>query len=280
MPVSRFWSSVWTVVLVLFALSLLSFILSEVSTLFGLLPVPLLATVAVIVGTTAGALTYIDWRWGWQPENIGLTRRPEAALWTLVGVGVGAGAGLLSILLTQVFEGRGFTLGLVAGLNLPWLSLLVLAGTAFMVELVFRGVVVSRFQSDLSHKEMLLAATLFPFGWHLIQQLLRGWGLFGPQITAGWAGAMSVALALLFIRFDSVWLSAGLRFGMLAVLQVLAVNQRQIETGGLIVWGGAAAVLLALEWFKHQGLPRRVQPNRGPRVMRTGRTIRGPWGPH
>jgi membrane protease YdiL (CAAX protease family) len=141
--------------------------------------------------------------------------------------------------------------------------------TAFATEMIFRGAAISRYQADLTRREVLLAATLTPFGWLMVQRLLS---VNGPPsgMNSPTEMAMSVFLALLFLRTDSVWLSAGLRAGALVLAVVLPAAAA--GPGGPVLWGSAAAILLALEWFRQERMPRRVQSNR--------RTIRGPWGPH
>jgi membrane protease YdiL (CAAX protease family) len=283
MQLNRFWSSVWSVASFLFGVGLLQYILNMVATLFGLLPqgpAMLIRMLVAVVVPIVGALTYVNWRWNWKPEHIGLPRTGTAVWHTLLGLLLGAAAAVLSAVVAGLLSGRGLTLSLPT-LPTSTMALFLLIFSipmAFTIELIFRGAVISRYQADLGGWEVLLAAALTPFGWLIIQ---RFFGFNGPPVGLETPGsmAMSVFLALLFVRTDSVWLSAGLRAGMTA-LAALLVSQSG-GNGELVVWGVAAAVLLILEWLRQERMPKRVQPNRGyQRGHNRGRTVRGPWGPH
>jgi len=135
-----------------------------------------------------------------------------------------------------------------------------------------------------------VAAVLTPMAWLILQRLLgypypwTGLGSaagFSAAYSTGsglWPYAMSAVLTLLFLRTDSVWFTAGIRFGAAAALLVVQQGGGA-DTGVLVVWGTAAVVLAALAWFDQQQGPRRGAPGRGARVIRS-RTVRGPWGPH
>jgi membrane protease YdiL (CAAX protease family) len=282
MPVNRFWASIGSAASFLFAIGLLHYILLSIVTLFGLLPASIgmqIELIAAVLVPVVGSLVFVKWRWNWSPEHVGLSRNQVSAVWLFLGAVVGLVAGFLAVLLTRWMGGQGLFLG-IGSIGVSWVSLLFLLLSGFVVELVYRGVLVSRFQADLNHRELLLAAILAPFAWTLIQQFFR-FDQPPTQIVNAWSAAMSVALALIFIRYDSVWLTAGLRFGMFGAISLLGTTRDRVESGGLLVWGTIAAVLLVLEWRKLQGTPQRVQPSRGPRGLRTsGRTVRGPWGPH
>ncbi len=280
MYMNRFWSSVWGVALFLMAVGLLQYVVYRIAVLFGLLAAvaPLMWKVVAAVVPLVGALTYIDWRWAWKPEHVGLVRTRSAALWLVPGLFFGALAALLAYALSAFLSGSLLTVPGISSLSVG--ALLGVAGTmviAFNTELIFRGVVISRYQADLSHRELLLAATLTPFGWMLVQALF-GFGAPPTGIDSLYMAAMSVFLSLLFLRTDSVWLSAGLHAGMVGTAGLL--NLRITEAGGLAVWGTAAAILLALDWIRYQGMPRPLQRGRTGRRTVRGRTIRGPWGPH
>lgn len=278
MQVNRFWSSVGSVAAYLFAIGLLQYLAVLVVTLFGLLPAtvsgPGVQLVSLVL-PVAATITYVNWRWNWKPEQIGLVRAPAAAMWVLMGLILGAVAAGLVHLVSALSSGGSLSLLPRLTFN-PW-GLLMALLSAFVIELIFRGAVISRYQADLPYRELLVAALLTPFAWMIITQLFR---FYSPAtgIAALWMAAMSITLTLLFLRTESVWLSAGLHGGMigLSTAMGLAVTER----GGLIVWGGAALVLAALDWRKLQGLPRRVDPRRSGRGPTRGRTIRGPWGPH
>lgn len=275
MPVNRFWSSIWSVAGYLFGIGLLQYILVQVATLFGLMPAIAAEPVALVVGLAApvvGTMYYIDWRWSWKGEHIGLSRDPATAAgkW-LLGLAGGVAVALLAHVVSGLLTTGAFTVStpaFAAGVN-P----LVLAGVLlpyFVVELVFRGAAISRLQADLSPREVLIAAPLIPLLWFLINALFRSGTLpMGIESNADLAATLFVAL--LFLRTDSVWLSAGLRMGFVAAIALLSL--RVTDQGGLVVWGVGALVLLALELSKLQRMPKRV--------TQRGRTTRGPWsGPH
>lgn len=283
MPVNRFWRSVGSVAAFLFAIGLLQIILFRVLTLFGIVSVgfgiglTLVRTVVSLV-PVVGTFLYLDWRWGWGPEHIGLPRQQSAALMGLLGLLIGMAAAVLAHLASALFAGRWVTL---AGfLPRPFSildvgDLVLLFVEAFAVELVFRGVVISRYQADLDDQEAVLAGTLTPFAWVILSTALLG-GFPTAGIYNIWQAAMSVALSLLFFRFNSVWLTSGLRVGMLLIPEVLQMEITRM--GGLLVWGTAAAVLIAMEWNRLKHLPRPMGPRRNP--FRQERSWRGPWGPH
>lgn len=275
MPVSRFWSSIWSVVAYLFGVGLLQFILVSVGTLFGLMPEPVSHYIALAVAVLApvvGTMYYIDWRWSWKGEHIGLSRSPgtAAAKW---GMGFAGGA-VIALVAHVVSE------SILAG-TLAWtvpnfrtvlvpMTLVETLLLLFVTELVFRGAAISRLQADLSQRDVLIAAPLIPLLWYLINVIFRS-GMLPTGIESASDMAATVFVALLFLRTDSVWLSAGLRMGFVAAVVLLPLPVTNL--GGLLVWGAGALALLAMEWSKLQRMPRRVQQR--------GRTTRGPWGgPH
>jgi hypothetical protein len=285
MQLNRFWSSVWSVASFLLAVGLLQYIIGGLLGLLGVVLPPaallLLQILVVAVVPVVGALTYMDWRWNWKPEHIGMPRSAAAVWQTLLGLVIGAAAGLFGVVVSGLLSGRGLVvpvLALPAFTGLSVIDLVRIVFTAFATEMIFRGAVISRYQADLSPREVLLAATLTPFGWLIIQGVFRYSGLPTGMGTVTEI-AMTVCLALLFLRTDSVWLSAGLRAGALVLIALMP--DVPTGAGGPVVWGVAAAILLALAWSRQERMPRRVQPNRGSqRPSRGGRTIRGPWGPH
>jgi len=283
MPVNRFWRSVGSVAAFLFAVGLLQIILLRLLTLFGFVPggigVGLTFRMTVVhLVPVIGTFLYLDWRWGWGPEHIGLPRHKSAFLPGLLGLLIGMAAAVVAHLVGAFFAGgqvnpadflpRPFAVSSVG-------SLVLLLAEAFAVELVFRGVVISRYQADLDDQEAVLAGTLTPFAWAIIAGALLG-GFPSVGISSLWEAAMSVALSLLYLRFNSVWLTFGLRFGMMLLPEVLRMGIT--ERGGFLVWGIAAAVLVAMEWNRLKHLPRPMGPRRNP--FRPERTWRGPWGPH
>lgn len=274
MPMSRFWSSFWTVAGFLFLIGLFQMIADIILTGFGLLPkdwqVPMLLVSQAVVPIFA-TLTYVDWRWGWKADNAGLRRTGAAAFWLLPGLLVGLLAGGLVLLISG-----GLTDGLKLSLSQGGLFTAVFfAIGAFSTELIFRGVVVSRLQSDLSGWELLIAAVGMPIAWTFAQMVL-GLGI-GAGIYGLGGAVFSAFLTLLFLRTDSVWLSAGIRAGLLLLL--LLLNRGLSDAALLLVFAVPTAILLWLEIDKQRTI-RRPGPRKGPQRVVFGKTVRGPWGPH
>jgi membrane protease YdiL (CAAX protease family) len=279
--VNRFWSSVGGVALYLLGIGLLQYLLVIVGTLFGLLPGGLVRTTIIeliaIGAPVIGTLTYINWKWAWKAEHIGAVRSSAGAVWLVIGLMIGMVAAVVAYLLSALFSGGAIPFAVPPFAAFGFIAFFRTLALAFGIELVFRGAVISRYQADLPYKELLIAALLTPFAWALIAGFFI---LPGPLTGIGnlWLVALSLFLTLLFLRTDSVWLSAGLRAGMVGMVAALPLQIS--DTGGLAVWGTAAAILLFQEWRKLQGQPQRVAPRRGPQPPGRGRTIRGPWGPH
>ncbi|HYF93552.1 MAG TPA: hypothetical protein VD969_15165 [Symbiobacteriaceae bacterium] len=274
MPVNRFWSSVGSVLGYLAGVGLLQYLLMRIGTLFGLLPdaveYPIALAISIIV-PVVGTLYYIDWRWSWKGEHIGLSRNAAAAggKW-LLGFAAGAAGALVAHAVsgviaagTLVFSMPGVSL--VANPIVLALELISL----FVAELVFRGASISRLQADLTPREVLIAAPLVPLGWYLITSIFR-FGFLPMGINFQYDFAATLFVTLLFLRTDSVWLSAGLRMGFYAAVSLLTLSVSGL--GGGLVWGLGALILLYAEWSKQQHMPRRTRQR--------GRTTRGPWGPH
>jgi len=282
---NRFWSSFWTVAGCLFLLTLVQGLADRVVTLFRLvhyvLPAAeggLLALSRAVVPIWA-ALTFIDWRWGWKPDNAGLRNTPAAGFWLLPGLAGGLAVAAVSFLLS------GF-----GRLPQPDLSVetaiwsAVGAVGAFATELVFRGVVISRFEQDLSGRDLLIQALVTPLAWAVAGALLLP--MLGidpypsPEIWGLGTAALSVLLSLLFLQTQSVWLVGGVRVGLGLGASLLGLTYG--DTALLLVAGVPAAVLL---WMELDRMRRIHRPGpRGPRGGRKrvvyGKTVRGPWGPH
>jgi hypothetical protein len=261
------------------AVGLLQFILLSVATLFGLVPDAAQDPITLVVGLAApivGTMYYIDWRWSWKGEHIGLSRNPGAsALTWLLGLAGGAVAAFLAHIVSELLKTGTFTFvapAFDASVNPMLLAEALLP--LFVVELVYRGAAISRLQADLSPREVLIGAPLLPVLGFLISALFER-GELPLGIATRSDLAATVFLALLFLRTDSVWLSAGLRMGFMAAISLLSLPVT--DQGGLVVWGVGALVLLAMELAKLQRMPKKVTQ----RGRTTGRTTRGPWGgPH
>lgn len=281
MPVNRFWSSVWSVVAYLFGIAILQYIVMQLVTLFTLIPLNTVTNALVYVVTPiAGTLVYVNWRWGWHPENLGLNWRPASFATAFLGIGIGAVAAYLMQLVSSLLKGQ-LVLG-VGMASLEPLNLILALLAAFTVELTFRGAVISRYLTDpLTRMEVLLASVLTPFAWNLIGGLL-GFARFldaGLSPDQRWLGVLSVFLALLFLRTESLWLSIGIRAGLVLTLGVLDLQVS--DQGAVVLWLVAIVVLLILEWMQWQQEPHRVQgPRATYRKTFRGRVVKGPWGPH
>lgn len=282
MPNSRLWSAFWTVAGCLFLLSALQFLVNQVFTLFGLVEsaaptagVWLLRLSHAIVPIWA-ALAFVDWRWGWKADNAGLRNTPAARFWALPGLAGGiAAAGLCYLLMGT---------GRLPQLNLQPIPLLTLAMGlvgAFATELIFRGVVISRFEQDLNGREMLLLALGMPLIWALASPLLQQYfglpGSLSPAIGGLGSAALSLLLSLIFLQTHSVWLVAGIRIGLLLGGGLLGLASS--ETTLLLVAGVPAAVLLFIELSGMRRI-RRPGPRGGAKRVIYGKTVKGPWGPH
>jgi hypothetical protein len=233
-----------------------------------------MAVVAAVI-PVVGTLFYADWRWGWKPDYLGLSSKPASLGWFAAGLAGGGLAAVAARVVSAFMAGVPLTplVSPVPALSgADWLAILVILLPVFASELVFRAAVISRYQSDLTAREVLIAGTLTPFGWLIIAQFFR----FSapPNLLSAWDIPLLVFLALLYIRTDSVWLTTGIRVGMIAGMTLLAPGATQ---GALVVAGVAAVIMLLLEWFRKGRMPRRVEPRRTSR----GRVYQGPWnGPH
>lgn len=289
MPMSRFWRAFWTVAGFLFLIGWLQQIMDTVLTLFGLVDwvaAPVAGWIRLVAWGVVpiwGAITFFDWRWGWKPDNAGFRTTPAAAFWLVPGLLAGVAAVVIASLLTG---------GLNASLPMPFLSPLTLlkallvAVAVFASEVVYRGGVISRFQQDLSGWQMLAVSLAMPLVWSFVQSVI-GFVYFLPTAGVfGWGtAALSIFLSLLFLRTDSVWLSAGIRIpvALFGVEFALLTGSRPLmtEEALLVVFGIPAAVLLLLELAKFRNIRRPGGgPKRGSQRVTFGKTVRGPWGPH
>lgn len=302
---SRFWSAFWRVAGFLFLIGWLQRLAEIVLTLFTALDlfapqvsrwIHLLSWAVVPI---MSSLTFVDWRWGWKPDNAGLRTTFPAVFWLFPGLLAGALAAGLAHLVNGALGGGGLSLTppslSVSTLVVAVVGLVVIFGS----ELIYRGIVISRLQSDLSGRDLLLLAVGMPLVWVVAQQVIGRIILINPipptGITGLGAAALSVFLSLLFLRTDSVWLGAGVRAGawltsLLAgfrIGDVLGLDPRYLgtrvlgdQTGLLLVFGIPAAILLFLEISKLGQIRRPGGPRGGSKRGVYGKTVRGPWGPH
>ncbi|HEY3364561.1 MAG TPA: hypothetical protein VGK74_05870 [Symbiobacteriaceae bacterium] len=282
MPQNRLLASLGTVAAYLLGIGLLQYIISSIASLFGLLPAalaPWVGAMVMAVVPIVGTIVYLDWRWAWRLEHIGMEWNGQAAVRLVLGAVLGLLAALAAHSVTWLMSGPAWPL-LPQSWNLrPFTGseLITVLGGAFATEMVFRGAVVSRYEADLHDWEIVGAAVLTPFLWDMVQRFMR-LGMLDTAVGSLWLGAMSVSLTLLFLRFESAWLTAGLRFGMATGMMLLPLVVS--DNSALIIWGAVAVVLAVLEWFRRQGMPRKLPPRRGPQRVVRGKTVRGPWGPH
>jgi membrane protease YdiL (CAAX protease family) len=291
MPMNRFWSSFWTVAGFLLLLGWLQRLVDTVVTLFGILDkISTQASSLVLFLSWAvvpawGALKFVDWRWGWKPDNAGLRTTPAAAFWLIPGLLAGG----LAVALVYLIGGGSISpsLGRFPSVADAVVILALVAAGAFASEVVYRGVLISRFQQDLSGMQMLLLAIGMPFVWTFAQHAIGRVLFINPVPSTGILGlgtaVMSVFLSLLFLRTDSVWLTAGMRIpvALMGTGIMGEIRPPMVDQGLLIVFGIPAVILLLMELDK-MGTFRRPGggPRRGPQRVVHGKTVRGPWGPH
>lgn len=286
LTVNRFWGAIWRVVMLVIAIRLLEYVLGLALMLFGILPLLVSKDVTewilllVAIGVpTVGTLTYVDWQWGWKPENMGLARRPAAIGWALAGLALGAVAvGAIHAVAAYLPGGPGGIVepALKATIGLP--ALLNAIAVAVGLEVVYRGAALSRYQTDLDERQVLWAGLLTALAAMIFDTLFRV-GVTSGGGSMGTA-AMAVALTMIFLRTDSVWFTAGLHVAAAGLPHILSVNTD--DGARTLVWGVVAAILLALELLRQNRAPRRVRSGgrSGPQRVNRGRTVRGPWGPH
>jgi hypothetical protein len=279
---NRFWSSVWSVLVYLVSIAMLQWVFNVLATGFGLLPrlvtnftLPLVTIAIPIIGT----VLYTDWRWGWRSDYFGLKPKPASLGMGALGLVAGIGGAYLVKAVSLLLAGQSLS-GVVGAVTIPGPTLILTLLTFFASEVVFRGAVISRYQSDLAGTELLLAAALTPLGWILAEQLIAALvlpvqGL--PNLRATWDAPLVIFLAVLYLKADSLWLSAGIRIGVMAGL--LWLVQGWDSQAAFLVFGLAALVMLLFWWFNQKRMPRRVQPRSTGRGR--GRVYQGPWnGPH
>lgn len=282
MQLNRFWSAVWSAVLFMISVGMVNAMFHRLTGLVALASTGAAAVLGVAVLTVVpvvAAFLWMDWRWNWKPEHIGLPRQAVGGLWVLAGLAIGVAAAYLMYAVSALLTGGS----LVPVVSAPTLEKVVDAIVALLpivgIEVIFRGAAISRLQADLAPREALLAGPLLPFLWLLVTAFI-GRILFLGALETGinpaqpWTFFFVIFLGLLYLRSNSVWLSIGLHMGLMGALTLL--NLPVSASGGLLVWVVAALALLAMEWFKLQRMPKRVQP----RNTYRGGPIRGPWGPH
>jgi membrane protease YdiL (CAAX protease family) len=276
---NRYWGSISRVGAYLFGIGLLELILFNILAIAGLViptaTIWLMALVSIIVPVIA-TRAYLDWKWHWKPEHIGFGWRPTSLLWLGVGLMAGVVVVGLSVLAEALLVTHAIALPSLSLNGTPVITVIFSVLSVFAIEMVWRGVVLARFQADFDPQEALIAACVAPFAWAMISSLL-GYGFpdTGINLAAPYTMPMSIALTLLVLRTDSVWLAIGLRAAMMGLLPLINPS----PTATLIVWAIVAGILLLLAWRNQQQNPKKMQPRRGEWGKR-GHTIRGPLGPH
>ncbi|HYG58834.1 MAG TPA: CPBP family glutamic-type intramembrane protease [Symbiobacteriaceae bacterium] len=282
MQLNRFWSAVWAVTVFLVSVGLLNVLIASLAglvTLFAPAVGQYLIGAVEVVVPVIGAILYMDWRWGWKPGHIGMAPEASVAAWLVGGLAAGVAGAYLMQIASHMLSGPALVVtapALNPDMRVPVLALLSL----FSVELAFRGAAISKLKASLSPREVMLAAPLVPFGWIMVSAVV-GRFLFIGNLSTGiapslpWTALLSIFLSLLYMRIQSVWLSAGIHMGVLGAF--LFLDLQVSANGGMVVWGAAALVLLALEWFRQERMPKRIPPKK---TYQGGRTVRGPWGPH
>lgn len=257
MQMSPYWRAVWEVALFLLAISLLSMLSAMI---FGLLAFgPLLAIFALLQSLVplVGALVYLDWRWGWRADTIGLLGGRHLR-WLPAGLGLG----VLALLLTHALSalvGAPLLPSVAPTLASGLAALPVLLG-ALTVELLFRGGATARLQADLPPKEAMLTALALP----LVASALSGFLFSIPTgIGAPWTLFFTAAQTLLYLRMGELWLNIGLSVAVVVLPGALGLSLS--GDMALLLWLVVAVVLGLLGWKRIDRMPRRVGPRRGPR---------------
>lgn len=258
---SPYWRAVWEVALLLLGVSLLSMI---VGTLLGFLAFgPLLPVVAVLQSfvPVVGALVYLNWRWGWQVDTIGLTGGRHVR-WLPAGLGLGVVALLLTHGLGILFGGPLLPTIVLNGQ--AWLAVLPTFLSVLSAEVIFRGAATARLQAELAPKEALWTALALP----LVAYWLSGSLINLPTGINGaepWTLFLTATLTLLYVRTGALWLNLGL--SLVVNLLPKALGWSVQPQAALLLWVVVAVVLGIMAWNRVGRMPRRVGPQR-PRMGR------------
>lgn len=256
MQMSPYWRAVWEVALFLLGVSLLS---TLTGMLFSFLAFGSLIFVLAFVQSlvpAVGALVYLDWRWGWRADTIGLTGWRHLR-WLPAGVGLGA----LALVLTH---GLGILFG---GSMMPtlhpelqvWLAVGPALVSVVAVELLFRAGATARLQADLAPKEALWTALALP----LVAYWLSGSLISVPSgihSREPWTLFFTAALTMLYLRTGSLWLNLGL--SVVVTVLPLGLGLLILPQAALLLWVTVAAILLLMEWRRVDRMPRRFGPQR------------------
>lgn len=256
MQMSPYWRAVWEVALLLLGVSLLTTLTGTLLSFLAFGPLVVILALLQALVPAVGALVYLNWRWGWRADTIGLTGARHLR-WLPAGLGLG----LLALALTH---GLGILLG---GPLLPaissefqvWLAVGPALISVLSVELLFRGGATARLQADLAPKEALWTALALP----LVAAWLGGSLIDIPTGIHGrepWTLFFTASLTLLYLRTGSLWLNLGLS----AVVTVLplAVGLLILPQAALLLWVTVAVILLILQWRRVDRMPRRFGPQR------------------
>ncbi|HLO03419.1 MAG TPA: CPBP family glutamic-type intramembrane protease [Symbiobacteriaceae bacterium] len=253
---SPYWRAVWEVALFLLGVSLLTTLTGMLLGFLAFGPLVLVVAVLQSLVPIVGTLVYLDWRWGWRVDTIGLIGGRHLR-WLPAGLGLGA----LALVLTH---GLGILLGgpvvPVLDSSAPvWLAVGPALISVLSVELLFRGGATARLQADLAPKEALWTALALP----LVASWLSGSLISVPSgihTREPWTLFFTAALTLLYLRTGSLWLNLGLS----AVVMVLplALGLFILPQAALLLWVTVAVILLIMAWRRVDRMPRRVGPQR------------------
>lgn len=256
MQMSPYWRTVWEVALLLLGVSLLTMLTGTLLSLLAFGPLVLILPLLQSLVPAVGALVYLNWRWGWQADTIGLTGGRHLR-WLPAGLGLG----LLALVLTH---GLGLLFG---GTVLPaidpqfqvWLAVGPELLSVLSVELLFRGGATARLQADLAPKEALWTALALPLAaaWLGGRLISVPTGIFGSE---PWTLFFTASLTLLYLRTGSLWLNLGLSAVVSAL--PLALGLLVLPQAALLLWVVVTVILLLLEWRRVDRMPRRFGPQR------------------
>lgn len=259
MQVSPYWRSVWEVALLLLGVSLLSIVTGTLLSFLAFGPiVPVVAVVQALV-PIVGALVYLDWRWGWRADTVGLTGGRHLR-WLPAGLGLGALALLLTHGLSIPFGGP---LMPVLSLNAEvWWAVLPAVISVFAVEVLFRGGATARLQAELAPKEALWTALALP----LVAYWLSGSFVSVPtgiHAAEPWTLFFTAALTLLYIRTGALWLNLGL--SLVVNVLPMALGWSMQPQAALLLWAVVAIGLTIMAWNRLGQMPRRFGSQRSHR---------------
>lgn len=256
MQMSPYWRTVSEVALLLLGVSLLTTLTGTLLSFLAFGPLALIVALLQSLVPAVGALVYLNWRWSWRADTIGLTGARHLR-WLPAGLGLGLLALALTHLLGLLFGGP---LVPTTELNaLAWMAAAPALISVLAVELLFRGGATARLQADLAPKEALWTALALP----LVAAWLSGSLIRIPSGISGrepWTLFLTASLTLLYLRTGSLWLNLGLSAVVTVLPLILGLSVQ--PQAALLLWVTVTVLLLIFAWRRVERAPRRVGPQR------------------